>query len=340
MDPQNQISSARDACTVLGIEHKAEYNDDFEIAGAVPNDLLSHTVSKQYVIIGMTPEEFVAKHGSTEFDINNLKKQFKTICKDYGDNLSLEDKSRAVEFCSKVIYEIGPDSRKGKKTEDKVWKLRFPYKDGSILKIATLFIATYRNSEFKPCYEPGKKLCVTVKQAGLLAMDTFNKLTLLAASASPAVYLLTPLAGAVYSRSDIDKIAEAISATPSAVLICINSSCQSGSQYLDESRLHIAIIAAIVATKNIKNENIKNGIIGKTIKQFLSVKKEWDPIKFEAFASYAHGGVPSDLQPELLIELFERIQKITPRQSVLASSQTVVQSTVSALPSGSHKSKK
>lgn len=64
-------------------------------------------------------------------------------------------------------------------SEEKVWKLRFPYKDGDNLVVATIFGATYRNNEYKPIYEPGKK---TVKQASLLAMDTFNKITTLAAA--------------------------------------------------------------------------------------------------------------------------------------------------------------
>nr|QMP82246.1 nucleocapsid protein [Coleopteran phasma-related virus OKIAV236] len=329
---QTTTLSARDVCAALSIEYTSQANDEFEVAGASPNELLSHTVSRTYTITGMTPEDFIKKHGSVEFDLIELQRQFKTICHDYGDSIGLTTMSMAVDFCSKVIYEIGPDSRKGKKGEDKIWKLRFPYKVENNLKVATLFIATYRNSEYKSNYEPGKRLCITVKQAGLLAMDTFNTISVLGLSCTPPVYLLTPLAGAVYSRVDIESIATTIDTTPAAVLITINSSCQSGGHYLSSSRLHIAVIAAIVATRNIKSEQIKHSIIGKTIKQYLSVGKEWLPNKYEAYGSFAHGGVPSDLKPQILMDIFDRVQKISPRQAIQAAAQTVMESTIAALP--------
>lgn len=48
------------------------------------------------------------------------------------DTLTIDGKSKAVEFCSKIIFEIGPESRNVKKDDgNKVWKFKFSYKDES-----------------------------------------------------------------------------------------------------------------------------------------------------------------------------------------------------------------
>jgi hypothetical protein len=58
--------------------------------------------------------------------MDELKRQFKKHCPDYMDPLQINKALKAVEFCSKVIYEVGPESRKVKKgTGDKVWKFVF-----------------------------------------------------------------------------------------------------------------------------------------------------------------------------------------------------------------------
>lgn len=73
-----------------------------------------------------------------------------------------------------------------------------------------------------------------------------------------------------------------------------------------------AAVASIGATRNLKDEKMKHGIIGKTMKQYISKKKEWDLKEFEIFCSFGHGGVPSDISPDKLIQVFESIQKVTP----------------------------
>jgi len=65
----------------------------------------------------------------------------------------------------------------------------------------------------------------------------------------PSVILFSPLAGSVFSKNDVNKIAEAIVATPLKVVQVINASCQSGGYYLRDSRLHVAAVASIVATR-------------------------------------------------------------------------------------------
>lgn len=102
----------------------------------------------------------------------------------------------------------------------------------------------------------------------------------------------------------------------------MNASSQSGGHYLRDSRMHIAIVAAIVATRGVKDKKMKNAIIGKTIKQYLNVRKEFRPRYFEVYAEFGHGGVPSNLSPDNLLKLFDDIQKVTPIQEAIAARAT------------------
>lgn len=77
--------------------------------GSLPIEILSHTQAREYIIKGITPEDFYTKHAAAEIDINDMKTKFKTMCEDYMEPLALEQPSKAVEFCSKMIFEIGPE---------------------------------------------------------------------------------------------------------------------------------------------------------------------------------------------------------------------------------------
>ncbi|CAG9814605.1 unnamed protein product [Phaedon cochleariae] len=133
------------------------------------------------------------------------------------------------------------------------------------LDVRTLFIATYRNAAYGSNFTPNKSMCVTVEQARLLAMDGFDRLATYALNLPNSLVLLTPLAGSIFSRDDIAKIAQDIGVTPIQVLCAINNSCQSGGQYLNRSSINIAVVASIVATRNIKDEDVAASIVGKTI---------------------------------------------------------------------------
>lgn len=81
-------------------------------------------------MVGFSPKEFIDAHTGLEFNYKDLQLQFKRHCFDYMEDLKGDTKSLAIEFASKVIYEVGPESRKIKKvTGDKVWKFIFPNVD-------------------------------------------------------------------------------------------------------------------------------------------------------------------------------------------------------------------
>lgn len=300
--------------------------------GQVPTSLLNHVVAKDYIMLGVTPNDFIKHHGSSEFNLAKLQADFKTICTDYDDPLTGDDKSMAVEFCSKVIYTIGPESRKGVKTTDKVWKLKFCRADSNKQLIGgTLFIATHRTTEYDKNFVSGEKLCVTVKQAGLLALPIFDKLCDLAFGQPNPITLLTPLAGSIFSRDDIPALAKKLGVTQEVTIKVINNSCQSGGQYLDNSSASLATVASIVATRNIKDKDVRDGIIGKTIRQYLMQGKTFNKDAFKAYSEYAHGGVPSELSVDKLLTDYTSYKEASIRSLAKSAGQTTTTSSVPSI---------
>lgn len=317
-----------DAIAALKIQNDPDAETNFNLNGQAPADLVRHSVQREYILLGISPEDYINKHGASEFSLSDLQACFKTICEDYMTDLVRDRRSMAVEFCSLIIYEIGPESRKGSKTTDKIWKMRFPYNVNGRLITKTLFVATYRTQQYKTLYEANVKLVVTVKQAGLFAMDTFDRLTKMAYQPASPLTLLTPLAGSIFSRDDIPDVSNKTGIPIETLIIAINNSCQSGGQYLNNSSITIAIVSAIVATRNIKDKDTMNSIIGKTIKQFLACGKVFKEDNFLVYSSYAHGGIPSNMAVENLISTFTKMNDPTMRNLAIAAGQTQAQSNI------------
>jgi hypothetical protein len=241
----------------------------FNVAGAAPSCLSQHVQKKEYVIIGISPGDFIKEHDAVSFDMAELTEQFTKICHDYGKPLLMDKSSMAVEFWSKIIYEIGPESRQVKKKEsDRIWKMRFVYNMENKAVVKTAYIATFKNEtkSYQATNEPNK-IVLTIRQAGLLALNILAMINELTAGSEN--YMLTPLAGAVFSKAYIPSIAAKLRESEAQVCNVINASCQSGGQYLIESSPMVAVISTIVSTRNMKEQSIKDSIIGKTLKQYI-----------------------------------------------------------------------
>nr|QPL15330.1 hypothetical protein [Hymenopteran phasma-related virus OKIAV232] len=266
---------------------------------------MAHTVAKEYQIVGVTAKEFLEKHTGMDFNLVELRKIFKTHCDDYMAELQEDVKSKAVEFCSKVIYEVGPESRKVKKgTGDKVWK--FIFKVGEVSHY--VFIATYKqeNAEFKP-ENTQNTMILSLKQAALLVHETLARLVVYGYRKNKI--LLTPLAGACFCKEDLDAFAEELGVNVPTLLIAINQSTQGGGHYLSNSDIDIAICSAYSATKNVKDENLKKSIVVKMIKQYMTQGHRPDKDRMRIISRYATGGVPSDFSYESISELITTEQR-------------------------------
>lgn len=113
-----------------------------------------------------------------------------------------DKKSMAVASCSKILFEVGPASIKAKKgLGDKVWKLYYPYNKGSKLEMRVAFVCTYKDDGaiFTQAIK-GNKINLTVQYASLLSVRVLGQIS---PSQKPPIILLTPLAGAVFSRDNI-----------------------------------------------------------------------------------------------------------------------------------------
>lgn len=124
-----QLLTLQGALQSLRIDNTADNNNIITTAGTAPAEILNNVATRTYNILGMTPADIIKEHGSTTMDFNDIKKEFKKICLDFGTILQLEEQSKAVEFCSKMIFEVGPEARQVRKQHgDKTWKCVFLYK--------------------------------------------------------------------------------------------------------------------------------------------------------------------------------------------------------------------
>ncbi|CAG9822190.1 unnamed protein product [Phaedon cochleariae] len=227
----------------------------YKTAEILPQSLLSHKVEKDYIMMGMTPQDFIKTHGSSSVDFAQLQKDFTKICMNFSDTIRIDVKSMAVEFCSKMIYEVGPQARQVKKTGDKTWKFMFMYKVNDKLVVKVAFVSTYKKEEAQYVLEASnQKITLSVRNASLLAMMTLEKLNELAMIQTPSIMLLSPLAGAVFSRDDLTKISAEVNTPVGKIINIVNASYQSGGHYLPSSRMHVSAVAIIVATRNIKDD--------------------------------------------------------------------------------------
>lgn len=271
---------------------------------------MGHARAREYTILGITPNQFMQEHGGDLFDYEQLKRNFKIICTDFDEGLSMDEKSRAVQFCSKMIYTVGPESRSVKqKMGDKTWIFKFPYSVDGKLVVKAAFVCTFKNegAKYDLASNNSHRMVLSVRHASLLALETMNRITDICVKQSPPTVMLTPLCGAIFSRTDILKMADVLRLDLPVVVRMLNSSCQSGGHYLDDSELAVAALASIVATSKLgakgKNEE-RNQIITKVIKQYLNHQKAYTPSIFTALSRFATGGVPTDLEPNKLIKIY------------------------------------
>lgn len=334
MDQSRPNPDFADLTKSMYVEPTPENKAAFELNGALPDDLANHTVEKTYNIIGISPDDFIKDHGSTAFDFEQLMDKFRTICIDFMAELDHKKISYAVDFCSRVIYEIAPDSRKGKRNENKTYRLKFIYEDEKNrgIETRTCIISTYRGVEYNENYIEGVRLCLTVRLASMLAVMVLNMIVPIGLDSD--IILLTPLAGACFSKDDIVEIANVTRTTTAEVIRDINSSCQSGGHHIENGKLHIALCSSIVATKGIKDERMRDSIISKTIKQYYQVKKPLDDALFTVYAGFATGGIPGSLSIKALIAQYDTAQTLAAKQMAKASAQTMLSSTVHALQPG------
>lgn len=79
----------------------------FTVSGQRPDEIANHVVAREEIILGISPSDFVKEHPAVAFDYIKLQNDFRTICEDYENDLIWETKSKALQFCSKILFELG-----------------------------------------------------------------------------------------------------------------------------------------------------------------------------------------------------------------------------------------
>lgn len=221
-----------------------------------------------------------------EFNFDELKTKFSKYCKDFDLELDDNTPSRALEFCSKILFEYGPYIRTERKTKgDKAIRFRFPYRRSeggssgkTILSIKVVIVTTFKDMQFVKQVEDDK-LILTFRQAGLLAMVTFSKAIDYCYNIA-STKLLTPLCGAIFSRDAIANMSRELRIEEPACLKIINESATSGGQYLPNSSIECAIVCMITATKKISDKGVRDSMIARVVKQYTHLHKPYDESKF------------------------------------------------------------
>lgn len=326
------FTSGADAKVKLNLKADPTDHSDFKLSGETVSMLNQHEDSAHVLMMGITPKELSELYGGVSFNMEKLETEFQKICPDYGDSLVWDKTNYALDFAAKMAFIVGPESRSVKKPgTDKKWKFRFIIERGDAHFYGTIFVCTFKNTT-PPCPQPvveNKKLVLTIKQASLLSIVMISKAVPLCLANNSI--LLTPLAGAIFSKQDIPKLVA--EATPGAVsnkdtegiITAIIQSCQSGGQHLPNAKCHIALVASICATNNMKDKKLRDTIISKTYKQYIASGKELDIEKFKIYSRYATGGVPAEYMPERLINLYEAA-KTTGIKAAIELSKNVVAS--------------
>lgn len=296
------LEAAREPAEKKGLNLSKVNN--LELAKTRPDVLFEHGQGKHWLLMGFTLTEFNSLHSTAQFDFEKLEDEFLKVCPDYKANITAGGSYFCIQFCSLMIFTIGPSSRSVKKGDrETYWSMSIPSVDGTELR--TINVATYKTKPPKvlqPIYEKGH-ICLTVKQGSLLALNILSQVVKLNIENS---CLLTPLAGSIFCRDDIPKIAKCLNMDESAVTNMLNKSAQSGGFYLSGSDCAAAVVCALVATRN-ADEKVANSIVNKTVKQYIGKKKEFKDEIFNCLADYATGGVPVHLtKAKLAARLQER----------------------------------
>lgn len=305
-----KVASSAESAAALWKVDPATLTASWTATGQTVDAFRSHAIEGSFTLAGMTRQEFIDLHSGTQFSFAELEKEFKKAVPDYDEPIEDGMSSVALEFCSLVIFKIGPGSRTVKKAgRDTLWNIYVKDDAGEVTRI---IVATFKNTPPKIAQPKIDKhrLSLTVKQASLLAIKILARIV--PASAANKEYLLTPLAGSVFCKDDLEKISNELSMDISQVILMLNSSSQSGGFYLPNSDAASACIACLIATRNAE-EKLMIPIVTKTVKQYNNHHKKIDWKIFEVLAQYATGGVPSGCSAK---ELRDKMNSIVSSVSV------------------------
>ncbi|XP_023033172.1 uncharacterized protein LOC111518967 [Drosophila willistoni] len=225
----------------------------------------------------------MAKASSKEkfiFDFEKLLLTFGEICPDFATEPNYMNATISRRFAEQVIFEFSKDAKKAKKEKrDQTWILKFEN-----IKYPVRIKVTTFNTKTPPQIQPSlvnNCLQLNFKQASLLAVHKYCQLVPHQVKRNQIV--LTPLAGAVFNKNDLPKLAEALNEPLDKLIMSIISSSQTDGYYLAHSRCHIALV---VLMNTISDLQMRCSLLKKTIKMYKLHGKDFDIQKFKIFSEF------------------------------------------------------
>ncbi|XP_041674253.1 uncharacterized protein LOC108114739 isoform X2 [Drosophila eugracilis] len=226
------------------------------------------------------------------FDFEKLKQTFEEICPDFREEPSYEKATVSRRFAENMIFHISKEAAAAKtKKKDMSWSIRLDVinaKGTSIqseVKIQTHWILDPPQNQ--PAIIRGV-LLLSFKHASLLAVKKYCQLVPHQVKRGEVV--LTPLAGAVFSKFEIPKLAQAIGEPLKEIVVAIISSCQTDGYYLKYSQCHIALVALIKTVSDLK---MRASLVKKTIKMYKYHGKEFNMDKFKVWCTFLKKSAPT-----------------------------------------------
>lgn len=164
---------------------------------------------------------------------------------------------------------------------------------------------------------------MTMKQAGLISVTILNKL--IHDAYMERAIIITPLAGVIFSKDDLRKMAKELKVRPYDLIRHINASCQSGGQHLPDSQGYLAVVSSVCSTRNMRKEEARVLAVGRTIKQYLHAKKLIDTDKIKIACKYTFGGVPLGFEPSKILKMYNDIKTSAAQEAKLTIKEGIAE---------------
>lgn len=269
----------------------------------------------------------LARGGTMDF--KKLQDVFKEFCTDFGEPLTTGGKFSSIEFCFKVLTKIGPIA---KLKSDRIFTFQFrdsgvndtrqeeanTERDTSSAEVSkmepettntirTVFVGTFGSKE--PPYQyrsTSDQLYLTFDQAMLLAMVTYEEMSLLAAKNEPPKFLLTPLAEALYNSWGCECMAAIFEKQQVDIHAIVNASTLRNGQYLPSSSFSCALSCLIVTSSKAKH---RESLIQRVAREYTQAGKQFNEFEFIIYRYFAKRR-SMVMGVKEMMEQFDKIQEL------------------------------
>lgn len=258
-------------------------------------------------------------------DFQKLQDVFKQFCTDFGEPLTSDRRFSSIEFSFKVLTEIGRMS----KQRDRVFAFQFgeftekdtredpnteqdtdsaevsEMEPETTKKVRTVFVGTYRSEPPYQYRSTSDQLYLTFDQAMLLAMITYEEMSLLAAKKDPPKFLLTPLALSLYNSWGCECMAAIFEKPLVDIHVIVNASTLRNAQYLPSSNFSCALAACIVSSSNVTHQE---RLVTRVAREYTQAGKRFNEFEYIIYRYFAKRFMVLDTRE--MIEQFDKIQEL------------------------------